>query len=187
MSSEWHTDAPHRMGAALTYARRYALFALVGIAGEDDLDAPDALVGPPTTDAHPVPVPTPGRQRPAHPQQPRLTPVQSSELRERLMDELGGLQSEESICKWAKAILPVKNTLLEADAAAIEDAFRSRLEPTGDAISATAEPGPPSKTPSSSQANLTAHSGGSETGLALPKELRRRSKSHLLLIREQPC
>jgi hypothetical protein len=29
------------MGAALTYARRYALFALVGIAGEDDLDAPD--------------------------------------------------------------------------------------------------------------------------------------------------
>jgi len=35
--------APHRMGAALTYARRYALFTLVGIAGEDDLDAPDLL------------------------------------------------------------------------------------------------------------------------------------------------
>jgi hypothetical protein len=29
------------MGAALSYARRYALFTLVGIAGEDDLDAPD--------------------------------------------------------------------------------------------------------------------------------------------------
>jgi hypothetical protein len=26
------------MGAALTYARRYVLFTLVGIAGEDDLD-----------------------------------------------------------------------------------------------------------------------------------------------------
>jgi len=35
------TCSPHRMGAALTYARRYALFTLVGIAGEDDLDAPD--------------------------------------------------------------------------------------------------------------------------------------------------
>ena len=35
--------APHRMGAALTYARRYALFTLVGIAGEDDLDAPDLV------------------------------------------------------------------------------------------------------------------------------------------------
>jgi len=35
--------APQRMGAALTYARRYALFALVGIAGEDALDAPDLL------------------------------------------------------------------------------------------------------------------------------------------------
>src|SRR6201996_8356520 len=37
------TAAPHRMGAALSYARRYALFTLVGIAGEDDLDAPDLL------------------------------------------------------------------------------------------------------------------------------------------------
>ena len=30
---------PHRMGAALTYARRHALFTLVGIAGEDDLQS----------------------------------------------------------------------------------------------------------------------------------------------------
>src|SRR5690242_20653228 len=47
VSSDWpvcsvsETSAPHRLGAALTYARRYALFTLVGIAGEDDLDAPE--------------------------------------------------------------------------------------------------------------------------------------------------
>ena len=36
------------MGAALTYARRYALFTMVGIAGEDDLDAsPDVTNDPP--------------------------------------------------------------------------------------------------------------------------------------------
>src|SRR5437867_10164704 len=35
-----------RMGAALTYARRYALFTLVGIAGEDDLDSPDLCAVP---------------------------------------------------------------------------------------------------------------------------------------------
>jgi ERF superfamily len=51
LSSEWpvcpiaETAAPRRMGAALTYARRYALFTLVGIAGEDDLDAPDFGAG----------------------------------------------------------------------------------------------------------------------------------------------
>src|SRR6516225_1472168 len=51
IASDWpvcaisETAVPHRMGAALTYARRYALFTLVGIAGEDDLDAPD-LVAP---------------------------------------------------------------------------------------------------------------------------------------------
>src|SRR5215208_1045474 len=47
ISSEWpvcpvgETASPQRMGAALTYARRHSLFALVGIAGEDDLDATD--------------------------------------------------------------------------------------------------------------------------------------------------
>jgi len=48
-------EAPHRMGAALTYARRYALFTLVGIAGEDDLDAPDAVAGPAARPEPPAP------------------------------------------------------------------------------------------------------------------------------------
>ena len=51
IASDWpvcpvaETANPQRMGAALTYARRYALFTLVGIAGEDDLDAPDLCDG----------------------------------------------------------------------------------------------------------------------------------------------
>src|SRR5215468_4480517 len=55
IASDWpvcpisETAAPHRMGAALTYARRYALFTLVGIAGEDDLDAPDLVAPTPAT------------------------------------------------------------------------------------------------------------------------------------------
>jgi hypothetical protein len=49
IASDWpvcpiaETEKPHRMGTALTYARRYGLFTLVGIAGEDDLDAPDLI------------------------------------------------------------------------------------------------------------------------------------------------
>ena len=52
ISSEWPVcqisdiASAQRMGAALTYARRYALFTLVGIAGEDDLDAPDLGAAP---------------------------------------------------------------------------------------------------------------------------------------------
>src|SRR6185503_16360473 len=48
VASDWpvcalsETNAPHRLGAALTYARRHSLFTLVGIAGDDDRDAPDA-------------------------------------------------------------------------------------------------------------------------------------------------
>ena len=55
VSSEWpvcqitEISSAQRMGAALTYARRYALFTLVGIAGEDDLDAPDFCAPKPTT------------------------------------------------------------------------------------------------------------------------------------------
>src|SRR2546429_3398202 len=64
VSSEWPVcqisdiASAQRMGAALTYARRYALFTLVGIAGEDDLDAPDLGAGPkaaadlPRSDSH---------------------------------------------------------------------------------------------------------------------------------------
>src|SRR3954453_24210955 len=60
VASDWpvcavsETSVPHRMGAALPYARRYALFTLVGIAGEDDLDAPDLNGG--SDDAPPRPV-----------------------------------------------------------------------------------------------------------------------------------
>ena len=59
---------PHRMGASLTYARRYALFTLVGIAGEDDLDAPDLQDGAPVVHRHRQPRHHPdpsrtGRQR----------------------------------------------------------------------------------------------------------------------------
>lgn len=52
ISSDWpvcrRSDLaePHRVGAAMSYARRYALFALIGIAGEDDLDAPDLDLAP---------------------------------------------------------------------------------------------------------------------------------------------
>jgi hypothetical protein len=59
VSSDWpvcqvsETEAPHRLGAALTYARRYALFTLVGIAGEDDLDAPDLPTATAATSAQP--------------------------------------------------------------------------------------------------------------------------------------
>src|ERR1700722_16438577 len=47
IASDWpvcavsDTATPHRMGCARAFPRRYALFTLVGIAGEDDLDAPD--------------------------------------------------------------------------------------------------------------------------------------------------
>ena len=86
MSSDWpvcpvsETAAPQRMGAALTYARRYALFTLVGIAGEDDVDAPDlevAVAEPPgvtngagagTVGATPsAPTRRPGNGRPVRP------------------------------------------------------------------------------------------------------------------------
>src|SRR5215469_6579084 len=61
ISSDWpvcpiaETARPHRMGAALTYARRYALFTLVGIAGEDDVDAPDLTDPTAETDGLSIP------------------------------------------------------------------------------------------------------------------------------------
>src|SRR4051794_19496848 len=115
VASDWpvcpitETAAPHRMGAALTYARRYALFTLVGIAGEDDLDAPDlnggldgsvpqldhAGQGAPspaatasTSETEPVATTYPRRGRPVRLPRVILSAENSLILREQLMTEL---------------------------------------------------------------------------------------------------
>jgi hypothetical protein len=142
---------PHRMGAALTYARRYALFTLVGIAGEDDLDAPDLCapapmspaVGAGSSKTNPAisPAQLPGALRlPPHVQgngQARgsaravATPVLSAEdsaaLRDRLLTEIAALQSEDSTTKWARHALAAKNRLTAEDAKLLEDAFERKL------------------------------------------------------------
>ena len=145
ISSDWpvcaisETATPRRMGAALTYARRYALFTLVGIAGEDDLDAPDLQT--PTSQAVEPPKPTGhqngrlnggtghNRNRKAYPpaSKPILGSVQSAELRERLLGELSRLASGEDAAMWARRSLPAKNQLTAADAQTVEQAFQARM------------------------------------------------------------
>jgi hypothetical protein len=126
---------PHRMGAALTYARRYALFTLVGIAGEDDLDAPDlCMPGPvtgPSSGGAQLSPPPPGngkmRAVAKTVSAPVLSPNESAALRERLLGEIAALQSQESATIWAHKALPAKNKLTAADAKALETAFEQRL------------------------------------------------------------
>ena len=148
LSSDWpvcaiaETASPHRMGAALTYARRYALFAMVGIAGEDDLDAPDLLApsaaksrGAFTSGSDPKGngqagsrSTAPGRRPPApRPAAAALNPDQSAQLRTRFLAELGALGTADQLAEWAQRILPLKNTMTPEDANSIEEAFRSRM------------------------------------------------------------
>jgi ERF superfamily len=127
---------PHRMGAALTYARRYTLFTLVGIAGEDDLDAPDLCMPRPVTGPSPIgaqlspPPPGNGKMRTAAKRASMpaaLSPDESAALRERLLGEIAALQSQESATTWAREALSAKNKLTAADAKALENAFEQRL------------------------------------------------------------
>ena len=149
IASDWpvcaisDTATPHRMGAALTYARRYALFTLVGIAGEDDLDAPDLT----TPGQQPVGLERPkangngllnrGHSRPAPdgrrgskpqlPIEPMLGPEASSELRDRLGTELREVASSDDAALWAKRRLGEKNRLTASDARHVEEAFQAKL------------------------------------------------------------
>jgi len=151
IASDWpvcpvgETASPRRMGAALTYARRYALFALVGIAGEDDLDAPDlqnptSEIGVEGTKANGG-QPNGGGQRSAKPEialrrvetpkAPTANPVRglhaSAKLRERLIVEIRELESEEDAAKWAQQSLAEKNRLRASDAAQVEASFATKL------------------------------------------------------------
>src|SRR5262249_30226280 len=121
------------MGAALTYARRYALFALVGIAGEDDLDAPDLngrsqadWEAPTTGISESASVPKPSR-RPRGNRPPSVDPETSAALRDRLVREVAALASADEAAHWARTALETKNRLLASDGRLIELAFELRL------------------------------------------------------------
>ena len=161
MSSDWpvcpvsETAAPHRMGAALTYARRYALFTLVGIAGEDDLDAPD-LTAPTVPDSGPERPVTSNRiaglnggrgagaassfrrKEKAHTAtiKPLLDPDGSGALRDQLLTDVDHLSSADAAATWAHRIMAAKNSLAAADARRVEDApdlrYWGSSNPTGD-------------------------------------------------------
>jgi ERF superfamily len=171
VSSEWpvcqiaDVSSAQRMGAALTYARRYALFTLVGIAGEDDLDAPDL-------DADPNPAAEPPRQadrrkqsngqaaagqraaagggKPPGPSARSVLGEQlSASLRESLIEQMAAINSEDEAGGWAHRNLPAKNTLTAADAKIVEERFQARLS----SISGSGDPG-----------GLCENSGGASDG-----------------------
>ena len=212
IASDWpvcpvsETANPQRMGAALTYARRYALFTLVGIAGEDDLDAPDLCAAPPTTAASmgtgsgelllPLRSDGNGRTR-AAPQaasSPVLSSDQSAALRDRLVSEIAGLQSQESATTWALGALAAKNRLSAGDAKLLEEAFEKRLskllpsdivevvnvDPSesfnagGEAIGKTDDP-------SADQV------GVDKSVLTVAAPRRYRNRDHLRFVMQQPC
>src|ERR1035437_5072357 len=146
ISSDWpvcpisETATPHRMGAALTYARRYALFALVGIAGEDDLDAPDLVTDPPPEPANPdmyLQTSRKPRNGTIHkPRQPKplLAAEPSAILRDQLIAEVKNLNDGDDLALWAYRRLPTKSTLTADDARAIEAAYQVVLDGTDEGL-----------------------------------------------------
>ena len=192
------------MGAALTYARRYALFTLVGIAGEDDLDAPDleAVTGtkadPPNGSAgqasngHSNATEASGSSRRRAPVTRSVPPVLaadlSAQLRDRLLGELSGLQSSDKAANWAHQSLPAKNTLIVADAQLVEDGFRIKMAALGEP-----QPGePPEATQNPNPATAKTQESlpiGSRTGRGriAAKTIRLRDKDHRKFVSSQPC
>jgi ERF superfamily len=191
----------HRLGAALTYARRYALFTLVGIAGEDDLDAPDLPTAAMSSEAQKKPLrpeqgatgleelaiePKPGRPvqmsngraRAERSKPASLPPDASENLRHRLINELEQLIDPEALATWAQRALPLKNQLATTDAQAVEAAVAAKLSELGDATAR----------PESDQAN--GHHGQStsteiEEVVSIGKPVRERD--HLRFVAAQPC
>lgn len=218
VSSDWpvcpvsETSAPHRLGAALTYARRYALFTLVGIAGEDDTDAPD----PPAQANEPeasdrrkiVNGSTPVQLPPGQPndklsrqqQKPVLSPSESAASRDRLLTELAGLNSPDELGDWARRILPSKNALTAFDARLIEDGFTSKLTalsapdqeqaPATETVDARSLP-PSTERGRAGRNKSRPHAPSAaridKSVLALPEPRRIRDKEHLRFVSRQPC
>jgi hypothetical protein len=163
------------MGAALTYARRSALFTLVGIADEDDLDAPDLTACGPAAGYEPDPRQNRfpyresgnGRLRGSTKRAPTavLEAPQSAALRDKLLAEVASLRSAECAVMWAAQTLPAKNSLIAADATLLEEAFEHKLSglssPVANGVSASDSAAP------AEQAHLP-HAGIDKGVLAFP-------------------
>ena len=215
IASDWpvcavsETATPHRMGAALTYARRYALFTLVGIAGEDDIDAPDlkAPMPPASTAAKPAPIrhgqlnggqPSPGRDRTrvvSNPTKPILGAEASATLRDQLLAELRAVASSDDAATWAHRILGAKNSLTEVDARRVENAFQVKLATLEDVNSQPLSPTPsaPGVSPSGparqplGPAGTGAADGIDKSRLTHPEPRRFRDKEHVKFVAKQAC
>jgi|GEM_PF-360218 len=218
IASDWpvcaiaDTATPHRMGAALTYARRYALFTLVGIAGEDDVDAPDLLPPEQQTSGpekpkgngalnggqHHAPPPATGRSAPKirlAPVVPVLRPEASAELRDQLLGQLKELASGDEAALWAHRSLSEKNKLITADALQVEEAFQARLasvvkagadepqSPGGVAQPQTAHSPHSAKKPKTRSGSMVID----KSLLALPEPRRIRDRDHVRHVAKQPC
>jgi ERF superfamily len=214
IASDWpvcaisDTATPRRMGAALTYARRYALFTLVGIAGEDDVDAPD-LQAP----VNPPPAPhkraengllngghDPSRRNGARPSGGARTILEakdSAQLVERLLAEIAEFGSGEDAALWAHRSLAQKNRLSAADAQRVEEAFQAKLATLG----TVAGQGIPTETldradrprqPRQHDAVPTKKRGRSsrqidKSSLAIPELRRLRDRDHVRHVAKQSC
>jgi hypothetical protein len=216
IASDWpvcpisETATPHRMGAALTYARRYALFTLVGIAGEDDLDAPD--ISTPTNQGSGPEKPTtagnghanggrpksPAVRKPTrYPPKPNSTdsalgPEASAELCDRLLAELGALDSADAAALWAHRCMGQKNRLIEADAQRVEELFQARLTSfaAGEAQMAgeiVAETTPPSLAPNRERKSEMLSKAIDKSVLRLPEPRRVRDREHVKSVVQKAC
>jgi hypothetical protein len=221
IASDWpvcaiaDTATPRRMGAALTYARRYALFTLVGIAGEDDLDAPD--LNAPSGQAPILENPhiaglnggTNGTQPPRTPRgplkrhhtkltvlsfSPTLPPEQSLALRVRLLSELEAITTSEAAGTWAHRILGAKNSLTAPDARLVEDAFQARLGSLGGADAEEVDRRTSAdEFVASASPPIVAPEPEQRTGvidksaLTIPEPRRIRDKAHVRFVAKQPC
>jgi hypothetical protein len=198
------------MGAALTYARRYALFTLVGIAGEDDLDAPDLCDGSLSPSAPAVDrlKPREGRVSPRTPGNghardvdKRRPPVildadQSAALREKLLAGMGDIASADLAAGWAREALIAKNSLTATDAKVVEDAFEQRLselassESPGSSSDVPEHPSSvagPQETVATESRDPPPVDGIDKRVVAVAAPRRYRDREHLRYVAKQPC
>jgi hypothetical protein len=182
-------------GGSTHLRRRYALFALVGIAGEDDLDAPDALIE--TAAAREivphamVGKPTKGIvQRP-----PVLSADLSRHLREKLVAEIELLKGSDELALWTHRHLAAKNTLIADDALILEAAYYAIVERLHADGATAIPPSNAGDTPDALAAGAQAAreeppvtlSADTQEVLPRAKLTRRRNKAHLTFVASQPC
>jgi hypothetical protein len=116
-----------------------------------------------------------------------LSPKESSDLRERLLGEIGNISSSDEAALWAFCNIKIKGSLTTADAETVEETFRSVVAACDRPLEESERPSPLPDLQVNNSITRRSSTIVDKSVLTLPEPRRLRDRNHVKHVAAQAC